>query len=105
MSFNHDYDCDAVTGRPVGEDACNCTSSTAYRAALAASVNDSEATVTHRRRLPQIYADSTREQLILWLCDNDRNGCYSDSDCIAEGWGVLTIDTAWSLIDLCLEGS
>ena len=27
MPFNHDYDCDAVTGRPAGKDACNCTTS------------------------------------------------------------------------------
>lgn len=74
------------------------------RAALAAKTNDAESTITHRPRLPEIAADSPREDLIAWLCANDSNGCYSDEDCTAEGWGILTVDAAWSLIDLCLEG-
>ncbi len=31
-----------------------------------------------------------RDQLISWLCQNDRNGCYTDEDAAAEGWPPLT---------------
>lgn len=75
----------------------------ARRAALAAKANDGEDTIRHRPRLPEISADSTREELIAWLCANDRNGCYSDADCTAEGWDLTTVCGAWALIDLCLE--
>jgi hypothetical protein len=75
------------------------------RAALAAKANDGEDTIKHRPRLPEICADSSREDLIAWLCANDRNGCYSDADCTAERIPVITSPAgAWALIDLCLEG-
>jgi len=34
--------------------------------------------------------DAPRETIIDWLIRNDRNGCYSDEDLEAEGWGPLT---------------
>ncbi len=44
--------------------------------------------------LPMISNDSTREELINWLVSNDRNGCYSDADCIAEWGEPMTRDEA-----------
>ena len=42
----------------------------------------------------RLLANGTREQIIDWLCWNDRNGCYSDSDAELEGLGHLTLETA-----------
>lgn len=36
----------------------------------------------------------TREELIAWLCNNDRNGIYSDADCELEGIEPLTREEA-----------
>ena len=40
-----------------------------------------------RWRLTHHY---TRDQLIDWLSQNDRNGAYTDEDAWREGWGPLT---------------
>ena len=74
------------------------------RGAIAAKANDGEDTITHRPRLPEICADSSRDDLIAWLCANDRNGCYSDEDCKIEGLSRTSVVGAWALIELCLEG-
>ena len=36
------------------------------------------------RTLWPLAKDATREEIIDWLCANDRNGCYRDEDCDAE---------------------
>lgn len=38
-----------------------------------------------------------REQLIAWLCMNDPNGIYSDSDSELEGMNPLTYEEALEL--------
>lgn len=47
---------------------------------------------------PMLTVDSTRETLISWLGWNDRNGCYTDADCDAEGMDRLTVETAWECV-------
>ena len=46
---------------------------------------------------------STREEVIAWLCGNDRNGCYSDEDMVAEGWEPMTLTEAWQQVALTFE--
>jgi hypothetical protein len=48
-------------------------------------------------------AQMTREECIAWLIANDRNGCYSDEDCIAEGLQPLTHAEALQLIRSSLD--
>ena len=48
--------------------------------------------------------EQLRLALISWLETNDRNGCYSDDDCIAEGFAPMTIAEAMESITLQLEG-
>ena len=38
--------------------------------------------------------EMSRESLIKWLCNNDRNGIYSDADCELEGIDPLTREEA-----------
>ena len=45
-----------------------------------------------RSSMPILPDNPTREQLIDWLCWDDRNGCYSDEDCIAEWGEPMTFD-------------
>ncbi len=45
-----------------------------------------------------IDSESSREELIAWLCWNDRNGSYRDADSIREGFDVLTYSDAMSLV-------
>jgi hypothetical protein len=37
----------------------------------------------------------TREELIEWLCWNDRNGCYRDDETIAEFGEILPYEEAY----------
>lgn len=46
----------------------------------------------------------TREQLIEWLCWNDRNGIYSDADCEIEGIDPLTWEEAYELVIEQIKG-
>lgn len=45
----------------------------------------------------------TREQIISKLQTVDPNGIWSDEDCIAEGYPILTIETAtealWEILN------
>ena len=52
---------------------------------------------------PVLTATSSREDLIRWLAWNDRNGCYTDSDCSAEGMDPLTTREAWDLVASAVE--
>lgn len=52
---------------------------------------------------PVLTATSSREDLIRWLAWNDRNGCYTDSDCAAEGMDPLTTREAWDLVASAVE--
>ena len=46
----------------------------------------------------------TRAECISWLCYNDRNGCYTDSDCLAEFGEVMTLDDAHeNVIEQCRD--
>ena len=47
--------------------------------------------------------DATREQVIWWLRGNDRHGCYSDEDMIAEGWEPMTLAQAWAQVAIYVE--
>lgn len=49
--------------------------------------------------------NATREDMIDWLCANDPNGCYTDSDCETECIEPLTLVGAVSLILLELAAS
>lgn len=39
-----------------------------------------------------IVDTNSRESLIAWLCWNDRNGCYTDEDSIAEFGSPATLE-------------
>ena len=40
-----------------------------------------------------------------FLVWNDRNGVYTDEDCEAEGYGLLTLETARLLVVKAIEES
>lgn len=46
-----------------------------------------------------------RDQLIAFLAWNDRNGVYTDEDCEAEGYDLLTLETARLLVIKAIEES
>ena len=46
----------------------------------------------------QLLHEGLRDQIIEWLIWNDPNGCYSDEDGLAEGYGPLTLDAARVLL-------
>ena len=46
-----------------------------------------------------------RDQLIAFLAWNDRNGVYTDEDCEAEGYDLLTLETARLLVVKAIEES
>ena len=48
--------------------------------------------------------ESLRLSLIAWLESNDPNGCYSDEDCLSEGFPIMTITDAMASIALQLDG-
>ena len=48
--------------------------------------------------------EQLRLALIAWLEANDRNGCYSDDDCIAEGFPIMTIENGLDAIKYQIEG-
>jgi hypothetical protein len=50
-----------------------------------------------------LSALSTREEIIEWLCANDRNGVYKDEDCKAEGFDPMTRDEALWQVEAALE--
>jgi hypothetical protein len=39
--------------------------------------------------------DMSREELIEWLCWNDRNGCYRDEESIGEMGTIMTYEEAY----------
>jgi hypothetical protein len=43
----------------------------------------------------QDFINMNREELIAWLCWNDRNGEYSDEDAEGNGWNPLTWEQAY----------
>jgi hypothetical protein len=45
-----------------------------------------------------------REQLIEWLCWNDRNGIYRDEDAIGEGFDPLTLEEALEIATEQIKG-
>jgi hypothetical protein len=45
-----------------------------------------------------------RLQLIQWLCENDKNGIYSDKDSLNEGLPILTIKEARELVLTQIKG-
>jgi hypothetical protein len=45
-----------------------------------------------------------RLQLIEWLCQNDKNGIYSDKDSLNEGLPILTIKEAMELVLTQIKG-
>ena len=48
--------------------------------------------------------ENLRLALISWLEANDRNGCYSDDDCMAEfGW-ILTLREALTCVTEHIDG-
>lgn len=46
----------------------------------------------------------TREELIAWLCRNDRNGEYSDEDAENNGWPPLTWEEAYEFAIELIKG-
>jgi hypothetical protein len=46
----------------------------------------------------------TREQLIEWLCWNDRNGIYTDEDCEEEGIDPMSREYALELATEQIKG-
>jgi hypothetical protein len=52
----------------------------------------------------EYFKNYTREQLIAWLCNNDRNGIYSDADCEIEGIDPLTKEEAYELVIEQIKG-
>lgn len=49
--------------------------------------------------------DLTRDELLAFLVWNDRNGVYTDEDCEAEGYELLTLETARLLVIKAIEES
>ena len=75
-----------------------------YRADIARQAN-AAAENARMGTAPQLTGDSNREAVIAWLQWNDRNGCYTDADCEAEGMEPLTEIEAWDLLaDACEYG-
>jgi hypothetical protein len=46
----------------------------------------------------ELIRTGTREQIIDWLCWNDPNGAYKDSDCEIEGMNATTLDQARAIM-------
>jgi hypothetical protein len=74
-----------------------------YRRRQIIADDANEAVNGARDAYPTLSADSTRETLIAWLCCDDRNGCYSDADMMAEYGEIMTLDEAWAQVDLGLD--
>lgn len=51
-----------------------------------------------------ILENGTRNDVINWLCWNDRNGCYRDDDAIAEGYDPLTLEQAREIMARQIDG-
>ena len=51
-----------------------------------------------------ILENGTRNDVINWLCWNDRNGCYRDDDAIAEGYDPLTLEEARDIMRRWIDG-
>jgi len=51
-----------------------------------------------------ILEAADRDAIIAWLCWNDRNGCYTDEDCEAQGWKPMPVDLAQAIMRRQLEG-
>ena len=51
-----------------------------------------------------ILENGTRNDVINWLCWNDRNGCYRDDDAIAEGQDPLTLEQAREIMRGQIDG-
>jgi hypothetical protein len=50
------------------------------------------------------FKNYTREELIAWLCRNDRNGEYSDEDAEGNGWPPLTWEEAYEFAIELIKG-
>lgn len=68
------------------------------RTLLAEAANVGPSTVPFR-----LFAYSPRSTVIEWLCTNDRNGCYSDADMVAEWGAPMTEAEAWGALAFVLE--
>ena len=51
-----------------------------------------------------ILEAADRDAIISWLCWNDRNGCYTDEDCKAEGLKPMPVDLAQAIMRRQIEG-
>jgi len=51
-----------------------------------------------------ILENGTRNDVINWLCWNDRNGCYRDDDAITEGYDPLTLEQARDIMRRWIDG-
>ena len=51
-----------------------------------------------------ILEAADRDAIISWLCWNDRNGCYTDEDCKAEGLNPMPVDLAQAIMRRQMEG-
>ena len=51
-----------------------------------------------------ILEAADRDAIIAWLCWNDRNGCYTDEDCKAEGLKPMPVDLAQAIMRRQMEG-
>tara|TARA_Y100001963_G_scaffold160228_1_gene269230 strand:- start:7548 stop:8363 length:816 start_codon:yes stop_codon:yes gene_type:complete len=74
-----------------------------YRRRQIIADDANEAVNGARDAYPTLTPGSTREALITWLCTVDRNGCWTDRDMVAEGWGPMTLDEAWEQVAMMTE--
>lgn len=74
-----------------------------YRRRQIIADDANEAVNGARDTYPTLTPGSTRETLITWLCTVDRNGCWTDRDMVAEGWGPMTLDEAWEQVAMMVE--
>ena len=51
-----------------------------------------------------ILDNGTRDDIIAWLCWNDANGCYTDTDSDLEGLPRLTLDDAREIMSRQIDG-
>lgn len=62
------------------------------------AAKESLAADLHRNRGLYLLEHGRREEIIEWLCKNDRNGMYSDADSLADDKPILSYHAARALL-------
>jgi len=54
-------------------------------------------------RALDILNHGTRKDILEWLQGNDRNGVYTDEACLSEGWPIVSLTDAISMMREVLD--